>query len=72
MTAADEPLDNGVFESYTLKVGQADARFTITENGQTILFDADEDEVVDSLNTVLEERDVERNDDGTVSMVLLT
>lgn len=68
MTAVDEPLDNGIFETYTLKVGQADARFTITENGQTILFDADEDEVVDSLNTILEGRDVERNADGTISI----
>lgn len=65
---AGEPLDNGVFETYTLKVGQADARFTITENGQTILFDADEDEVVDSLNTILEGREIERNADGAISI----
>lgn len=55
MVAGDalEPLDNGVQETYTLDVGQADARFIITKNGKLVLGDADIDNVGTKLDEVL-------------------
>lgn len=51
-----EPLDNGILETYTLDVGQADARLVITETGALVLVDADIDDVGPKLDQVLDGR----------------
>jgi beta-lactamase superfamily II metal-dependent hydrolase len=66
MTGTIEPLNNGVWETYALDVGQADAGLIITDTGKLILTDGDKDEVSDSLDEVLEGRDVERTEDGKI------
>lgn len=60
------PLTNGELETYTLDVGQGDARLTITSTGETILTDADKEAVADELTEVLEDREVKRTDEGKV------
>jgi beta-lactamase superfamily II metal-dependent hydrolase len=49
-------FDNGVFEVYALNTGQSDARFVIGPDGSTHLIDADETDVANELDGVLEER----------------
>lgn len=60
------PLTNSELETYTLDVGQGDARLTITSTGETILTDADKEAVADELTEVLEDREVKRTDEGKV------
>jgi competence protein ComEC len=69
MSAGGERLDNGVLELYSLDVGQADATVVITEEGQIVLNDADEDKVKGGLEEVLADRDVERTEDGNIPLV---
>ncbi len=69
MSASGEGLDNGELELYNLDVGQADATVIITEEGQIVLNDADEEEVVDELETVLADRTVERTENGNIPLV---
>lgn len=69
MSTGSERLDNGDLELYNLDVGQADATVMITEEGQIVLNDADEEEVVDELETVLADRSVERTENGNIPLV---
>lgn len=50
MASDGDPLDNGVFETQTLSVGQADARLSITEEGGVILIDANTEKVAEELD----------------------
>jgi competence protein ComEC len=64
MVSDGDPLDNGVFETQTLNVGQADARVSITEEGEIILVDANTEKVAEELDAVLAERSTPRTADG--------
>lgn len=72
MSAGGERLDNGVLELYNLNVGQADAAACITEEGQIVLNDADEEKIVDELETVLADRSVDRTENGNIPLVFAT
>lgn len=72
MSAGNERLDNGELELHSLNVGQADAAVVITEEGQIILNDADEDKIVDELGAVLADRTIERTADGNIPLTFAT
>lgn len=69
MSAGSERLDNGSLEIYSLDVGQADATVMITEEGTIVLNDADEEKIVDGLETVLADRTIERTENGNIPLV---
>lgn len=66
MADGGSSLANGKLETYTLDVGQGDARLTVTPTGETILTDADKEAVADELTEVLEDRELKRTDEGKV------
>lgn len=59
-------------ELYNLNTGQADAIVTITEEGDILLTDADKDEVIDEIETVLADRTIERTEDGDIPLIFAT
>jgi glyoxylase-like metal-dependent hydrolase (beta-lactamase superfamily II) len=69
-----EPLDNGIQETYTFDVGQADTRLTITKDGKLILCDADIDNVGTKLDEVLAGRTGPQMAEGrtTIDLFLCT
>lgn len=61
-----ESLDNGVFETQTLNVGQADARVSITEDGEIILVDVNTEKVAEELDEVFAARTTPKTADGKI------
>jgi competence protein ComEC len=68
---ATDPLGNGVWETQTLDVGQADARLNITEEGELILIDADTDDVAEALDEVLDGRTTTWDGDDSIPVHLV-
>lgn len=66
MATGNESFANGNVEMWTFDVGQADARFISTEQGENILVDADRNTVGEELEPVIARRTDERTDDDTV------